>query len=116
MIKNFTDEIKAFINSSKWTYAKTMPLWQHHYIVRCPDNEVMFVKTVEYIRSHGYEGRFYKQKNMYFDDAEYSYWTMGNPIEETTIINRCLKEDTYEKRLANGMLPKKGGSNTTHER
>ena len=108
MIKNFTYEIKAFIASSKWTYAKTMPLWQHYYIVRCPDNEVMFVRTVEYIRMHGYEGRFYKQTNKYFDDDKYSYWTMGNPIEETTIINRCLKEDTYEKRLANGMLPGKG--------
>ena len=105
MIKNFTDEIKAFIASSKWTYAKTMPLWKHYYVVRRPDNEIMFVKTVEYIRAHGYEGRFYKQKNMYFDDAEYSYWTMGAPIAETTIINRCLKKDTYEKRLVNNTLP-----------
>ena len=104
-LNGFPDEIKAFINSSKWTYAKTMPEYPHYYIVRHPDNEDMFVKTVEYIRMHGYEGRFYKQKNIYFDDTEYSYWTMGAPIAETTIINRCLKEDTYEKRLANGTLP-----------
>ena len=104
-MNQFPDEIKSFINSSKWTYAKTMPEWTHYYIVRNPENEVMFVKTVEYIRMHGYEGRFYKQKNIYFDDAEYSYWTMGAPIEETTIINRCLKKDTYEKRLLNNTLP-----------
>ena len=105
MIKNFTDEIKAFIDSSKWTYAKTMPLWKHCYIVRCSDNEAMFVTTVEYIRMHGYEGRFYKQTNKYFDDDEYSYWTMGASIGETVIINRCFKNDTYEKRFANGTLP-----------
>ena len=104
-MKNFSSEIKAFINSSKWTYAKTMPLWAHYYIVRSSDNEAIFVKTVEYIRSNGYEGRYYETKNMHFDDDKYSYWTMGDPIEETTIINRCLKEDTYEKRLAKGTLP-----------
>lgn len=104
----FPDEIKAFIDSSKWTYAKTMPEYPHYYIIRHPDNEVMFVKTVEYIRMNGYEGFFYKQKNIYFDDAEYSYWTMGAPIEETTIINRCLKKDRYEKRMVNGTLLKKG--------
>ena len=104
--KNFTDEIKTFINASKWTYAKTYhPRWPHWYIVRRDVDETMFVKMVEYIRAHGYEGRFYAQTNKYFDDDKYSYWTMGDPIEKTEVINRCLKEDTYEKRLANGTLP-----------
>ena len=82
-----------------------MPEWKHYYIVRNPENEAMFVKTVEYIRMYGYEGRFYKQTNKYFDDDEYSYWTMGAPVGETIIINRCLKNDTYEKRLLNNTLP-----------
>jgi hypothetical protein len=29
---------------------------------------------------------------------------MAALIEETTIVNRCLKEDTYEKRLKDGRL------------
>ena len=33
------------------------------------------------------------------------YWTMGAPLDETTIINRCRKEDTYEERLKRGTLP-----------
>lgn len=102
----FPDEIKAFISSSKWTYAKTMPDWPHNYIVRGPENEAMFVKIVEHIRAHGYEGQFFAKKITYFDEDGYTYWTMGNPIPETTVINRCLKEDTYERRLANGTLPK----------
>jgi exonuclease III len=102
----YPDEIKAFINSLTWKYAWTYhPRWPHNYIVKSPDNAAMFVKTVEYLRNNGYKGRYYAQTNTYFDDDEYSYWTMGEPIEETTIINRCLKEDTYEKRLANGALP-----------
>jgi len=30
---------------------------------------------------------------------------MGAPFEETIIINRCSKENTYEKRLKDGTLP-----------
>ncbi|MBM3252795.1 MAG: hypothetical protein FJZ16_00890 [Candidatus Omnitrophica bacterium] len=104
-MKQFPDEIKVFINSSSWTYAKTMPEWPHYYIVRSLDNEVMFVKTVEYIRSNGYEGSFYEKKIIYFDDDKYTYWTMGDPIQETTIINRCLTKDTYANRLLNNTLP-----------
>jgi len=31
---------------------------------------------------------------------------MGEPLEETKIINRCKEEDSYENRLKNGTLPK----------
>ena len=65
----------------------------------------MFVKTAEHIREHGKEGPFYEERYIYFDEDEFSYWTMGAPIGETKIINRCLKDSTYEKRLANGTLP-----------
>jgi hypothetical protein len=30
---------------------------------------------------------------------------MGAPLEETTIVNRCRKEDTHEVREAEGRLP-----------
>jgi len=30
---------------------------------------------------------------------------MGAPVEETTIINRCLKEQTYEYRRDHNTLP-----------
>jgi len=33
------------------------------------------------------------------------YWTMGAPIEETTIVNRCTSEQSYEYRLKYGTLP-----------
>lgn len=105
-MSKFPDEIKAFINSSEWTYAKTYSTtWPHWYIVRKNVDEGMFVKLVEYIRANGYDGRFYKKTNRYFDDDKYSYWTMGDAIEKTEVINRCLKEDTYEKRLVAGTLP-----------
>ena len=30
---------------------------------------------------------------------------MGNPVEETTIVNRCREEGSYERRRQNGTLP-----------
>lgn len=102
-----TDDLRAFIQTSDWKYAWTYhSTWPHWYIVRKPENETMFVRLVEFIRVNGYDGRFYKQTNKYYDDEKFSYWTMGAPIEDTEVINRCLKESTYERRLARGALPK----------
>ncbi|MBN2366680.1 MAG: hypothetical protein JXL67_10970, partial [Calditrichaeota bacterium] len=84
---------------------KTMPKWPHEYIVRERVDEKLFVKLVKHIRYRGYEGNFYKKRITYFEHDGLVYWTMGAPIDETTIINRCTKENTYEYRLINGSLP-----------
>lgn len=102
----FPDNLKEFVASVKWTFAKTMPKCPHEYIVRDRVDANLFVQLVQHIRAHGYEGRFYHKRNMYFDHDGMAYWTMGNPVEETTIINRCPKEGTYEERLKAGTPPK----------
>ena len=105
-MKKFSGELKGFINNSKWVFAKTYAAtWPHHYIVRERVDENLFLKMVKHIRCFGYEGPFYEQKYIYFDEDGLVYWTMGAPVEETTIINRCPKEDTYEYRLKKGTLP-----------
>ena len=101
-----SDALREFIDSSQWTFAKTMPEWPHEYIVRERVDENLFVQLVRHIRACGYEGNFYRKSITYYDDGGLVYWTMGAPIEETTIINRCRKEDTYGYRLLNGTLPK----------
>ena len=101
----FPEELKAFVDEQTWTFAKTMPKWPHEYIVRERVDEDLFVQLVQHIREYGYEGRFYSRKITYFDEDGMVYWTMGRPIKETTIVNRCRKEGTYEYRLKNGTLP-----------
>ena len=49
--------------------------------------------------------KFYQTSFTYYDYRGMVYWTMGAPLEETTIINRCRKEDSYESRLMKGTLP-----------
>ncbi len=101
----FKPHIKTFTDQVKWTYAKTMPEWPHEYIVRSKVDETLFVDMVKHIRKYGYQGYFYKRPITYFDEDGMTYWTMGEPLEETIIINRCKKENTYEERLKKGTLP-----------
>ena len=94
------DALREFIDSSQWTFAKTMPEWPHEYIVRARVDENLFAQLVRHIRANGYEGKFYRKSITYYDDGGLVYWTMGAPLEETTIINRCKKENSYEYRPA----------------
>lgn len=82
-----------------------MPEWPHEYIVRENVDDDLFVQTVEHIRKYGYVGNFYEKLLTYFEEDGLIYWTMGSPIDQTIIINRTKKENSYEVRLANGTLP-----------
>lgn len=104
--KRLSPELREFVSSEKWvsakTYAKT---WPHEYIVRKSVDDGLFVELVRHIRTNGYQGHFYQKKIIYYDEAGLVYWTMGAPVEETTIINRCRRNQTYEYRLAHNDLP-----------
>jgi hypothetical protein len=86
----------------RWTW---LPEWPHEYIVRARVDEKLFEQLVRHIRANGHEEAYYTEKYIYFEEDGMLYWTMGEPIEETDIINRCRKESSYENRLKNGMLP-----------
>ena len=84
-----------------------MPEWPHEYIVRERVDENLFEQLVRHIRANGVEAPFYDEKYIYFEEGGMLFWTMGAPVNETTIINRCKKENSYECRLKNGTLPLK---------
>lgn len=100
----FSAELRAFLSAARWTYAKTMPEWPHEYIVRSDCKQAQFEALVGHIREHGYQGSFYNRPITYFDEGGLVYWTMGAPLAETTIVNRCKKRDSYEERLKMGRL------------
>lgn len=84
--------LREFIAASKWTFAKTYaPRWPHEYLVRERVDGKLFEQLVRHIRAHGYEGHFYTRTITYFDEDGMTCWTMGEPLEETIIINRCPK-------------------------
>ena len=99
------DKQQRFVNEERWTYTKTMPKWPHEYLVRGQVDERLFEQLVRHIRSHGYEGCFSRRPITYYEEDGLVYWMMGAPVEETIIINRCNREDTYEYRLRSDTLP-----------
>lgn len=102
----FPSSLKSFVCHQPWTFAKTYAhTWPHEYLVRDQVDERLFLELVEHIRAHGYQGYFYQKPITYFDEDRMVYWTMGEPLELTTIVNRCTKEQSYEYRLEHGTLP-----------
>jgi len=88
------EQVRCFINSVKWQEAKTYrDTFPHEYTVSNwigsrKDLFNKFYSFVEYIRKNGYQKKFFKKTYTYLDVDGYQYWTMGNPICETTVINR----------------------------
>jgi hypothetical protein len=100
-MKEFSSEIRAFIETVKWTFAKTYAAtWPHEYIVQEKVDNGLFLKLAKHIDHNGYESHFYNTKQIYFDYDGNTYWHMGN------IINRCVEADTYHQRDKDDRLPK----------
>jgi len=84
-------EIREYIKSVRWVYAKTMPRHPHEYTLRNwrIDKIDEFNRFILFIREQGYDEYFYKKKMRYYNIDGYKYWTMGSPLEETILINRA---------------------------
>ena len=95
------EKLREMISRCHWTFAKTMPFAPHEYIVRgnCPLTDKEFVYFVDMQRRYGVKERWGKYNNPYLYIDDYKYWTMGAPIEETTVINRakaCVIKEAHE--------------------
>jgi hypothetical protein len=104
---SFPDEVRTFVESTRWTFAKTYAdTWPHEYVVRTSDNAAMLLALARHICEHGTEGRFYSQVRKYHHEGGKVYWSMDSTPKTTGLVNRCDETQTYEARLATGTLPK----------
>jgi SAM-dependent methyltransferase len=86
----FNTVARALIMSD-WIYAKTMPQCPHHYTLRRKWHQpVAFDDVVVFMRQHSYREKFGSKWFQRFDVNEYKYWTMGDTIPNTILINRAL--------------------------
>lgn len=95
------ERLRSMIARCEWTFAKTMPFAPHEYIVkdRCPLTKEEFEYFVEMQRQYGVKERWGRYNNPYLYIDDYKYWTMGAPLEETTVINRakvCVVNEAHE--------------------
>ena len=103
----FTDDVRSFVESTRWTFARTYAdTWPHEYVVRNDENAAMILALARHIFEHGIDGRFYSQVRKYHHEDGKVYWSMADRPEDATLINRCDEDQMYEARLAAGTLPR----------
>lgn len=72
------------------TYREKAP---HEYIVRKWEVDGRgnsdFDQFISFIRRFGYADFYYRIRHIYWVIDEFKYWTMGWPVNETTVINRA---------------------------
>ena len=86
--------VERLLLSHPWKAAtsKAYAKLPHEYSLRrlWPHDEE-FAWCVEYIRRVGYQERFIGRVWTYLDAGQHQYWTMGDPVPETTLINRAVR-------------------------
>lgn len=84
-------EIKEFISSVDWQFAKTMPEIPHEYIVtnQYPDKIERIKEFVEEIEKNGYAKKFYGKQYKYLEIDGYKYWAIENILnrEKIKVLN-----------------------------
>ena len=95
------DKLRSMIARCEWTFAKTMSFAPHEYIVKekCPLTTDEFEYFVNMQREHGVKERWGKYNNPYLYIDDYKYWTMGAPLEDTTVINRAKVSSVNDVHL-----------------
>ena len=85
--------VRKYIAQVDWINAKTYKTAPHEYTLKSvkPELESDFINFVNFIRSNGYDERFFDKIYRYLDIDDYKYWTMGSKIEETILINRAKR-------------------------
>lgn len=91
------EQARRYIREVTWRFAETMPQWPHEYTVRDwrPDLDVEFEAFAALIRRAGIvkpwpaDAAVPRYRHRYLAIDGWDYWTMGSPLQETTIINRA---------------------------
>ena len=94
------DDARTYIAKVRWQFAKTMPQWPHEYTVRSWRGDLgdEFRAFVKLIRRQGVvkpwpaDAAIPVYHHTYLEIDGWDYWTMGEPVEETTVINRARLE------------------------
>jgi len=98
-------DARRYIAAVRWQLAKTMPQWPHEYTVRDwrPDLATAFEAFARLIRETGEvkpwprDSANPRYHHTYLTLDEWEYWTMGEPITNTTVINRARLISGSEK-------------------
>ena len=90
-LQTVPESVLTFITAARWK--ATQRAKAHEYTHRDWGDVEGFYELVKLIRAAGYDGKFQGRKYRYLNVGEFTYWTMGAPLEYTIIINRRRTEN-----------------------
>jgi len=103
--------IDSLLDGARWKFAKTLIHNPHHYTLRDTwESQEDFDATVMFIREHGVTERFGKRDYTVYYRDEYKYWTMGNPLEQTILINRKAVVHEFDRSALEHIQPLPDGN------
>lgn len=94
--EQYFDYMRDLIGRSHWIFAKTRPNNPHYYMLRKESDDQEFIKFVKLIRRFGEKTLYRGEPYILLDIDDWSYWTMGAPIEDTILINRKKRLEPTE--------------------
>lgn len=86
---------EGFVAKAPWRFAITMQYVPHSYTVRGQMPVEEFEAFVHFIRGNGHLANYGSFQTTYLKLGQHKYWTMGEPVEDTVIINRCHEDDEF---------------------
>lgn len=91
-----------FVATRKWTFARTyVSTYPHEWTSAPPGTDAEFMWAVEYVRQAGRSEKFWGYSRPYLYFGPHKYWSMGSPVNETTVLNRCFPRSVdYSPRVA----------------
>ena len=100
---------KQFILLNTWIFAKTYAAFcPHEYVVKerlTAEEQALFEKIVTFIREQGFVATYGRLgPNRYYTVDDYYYWTMGEPVEKTNILNRAKLVDYEFRETEKGVI------------
>jgi hypothetical protein len=79
-----------FVAARKWQRGKADP--SHEYTIRnwVPDGEEEFERAVTMVRKFGGPAEYWSKTYIYLTVDGMKYWTMGEPLSVTEVLNRAV--------------------------
>jgi hypothetical protein len=82
-------DVRRFVESTNWTFAKIYAAtWPHEYVVKTPENAALILALARHTFEHGVDGRFYSQVRKYHHGDGKVHWSMDHAPEVTNLVNR----------------------------
>jgi len=94
--------VQGWLEDQRWIFARSRASNPHWYCLRRnAGDEAIFERIVEFIRERGVPYLWWERHYLQYVAGEWAYWSMGSPIQETSLINRKSLEQVRLDQLWN---------------